>query len=189
MYFPYEQILEGDLDLVVRSALPVASLAPMVRRTLGDLDPRLSATDVRVLDTLVDLAISPRRFLVTLLGGFSMLALALACLGIYSTVAYGVGERVQEFGVRMALGASSGDIRTSVIRQTLTLAALGVTIGAIASFALARLMASLLYDTSTTDAVTFGLTALLLSVVAVVAGYVPAARASRVSPMAALRSE
>ena len=169
-------------------------LGQRMRNTIFDTwqaaSPRdLSATDVRTLDTLVDRAISPRRFLVALLGGFSLIALVLACVGIYSTVAFTVGERVQEFGVRMALGASAADIRTHVLRQTLVVAGIGVAVGGVASFLVARLMASLLYETSTADAATFGVTAFVLTGVAAIAAFIPAMRASRVSPMAALRSE
>ena len=188
-FLPYTQIDNGRLDLVVRSSLPIASISPAIRRTLGALDPRLSATDLRPLEALVDRAISPRRFLVALLGGFAIIALALACIGIYSTVAFSVGERVREFGVRMALGATAGDISRGVFRQTAMLAAVGVTIGALASLWLGRLMTSLLFETSATDALTFVVTALVLATVAIVAGYVPAARAARLSPMVALRDE
>ena len=188
-YLPYTQTGNTSMDLVVRSSLPVASIAPAIRRTLGALDPRLSATDLRPLDTLVDRAISPRRFLVALLGSFALIALALACIGIYSTVAFSVGERVREFGVRMALGATAGDISLGVFRQTATLAGIGVAIGALASLWVTRLMSALLYETSATDTMTFVVTALVLAAVAVVAGYVPAARAARLSPMVALRDE
>jgi predicted permease len=189
MYLPYTQTQDGGVDLVVRTALPASTMAPAIRRALGELDPSLSATDLRALDDLVERAISPRRFLVGLLGGFSLIAVALACLGIYSTVSFAVGERVREFGVRMALGATAGDIGRGVVRHTATLAALGVALGALASLWLGHLMTALLFETSATDAVTFGGTALLLSAVAIAAGYVPAARASRVSPMTALRSD
>jgi predicted permease len=189
MYLPFSQVNDGGLDLVVRSTLPAATVAPMIRRALGDLDPRLTATDARVIGDFVERAISPRRFLVALLSGFAILALGLASLGIYSTVSYGVGERVQEFGVRMALGASGTEIRRGVLAQTLTIVGTGVAIGALASFIVARLMTAMLFETSSTDVATFTLTALVLTAVALTAAYVPAARASRVSPMAALRSE
>lgn len=113
----------------------------------------------------------------------------LACLGIYSTIAYGVGERVKEFGVRMALGATAGDIRQGVVRQTLVIAAIGVAIGTVASLALTRLMTALLFDTSATDVTTFVSTAAVFVTVALAAGYLPAVRASRVSPMEALRDK
>ena len=189
MYLPYEQVGDGGLDLIVRSSLPAASAGATVRRTIAELDPTLSATDLRSMDELIERAISPRRFLVWLLGAFALIALVLASLGIYSTVAFSVGERVREFGVRMALGATATDISRGVLTQTATLAAMGVAFGGLVSLWLARLMTVLLYQTSSTDVATFVLTAVVLSAVAMVAGYVPAARAARVSPMAALRSE
>jgi predicted permease len=188
-YLPFTQSENTSMDLVVRSSLPVATIAPEIRRMLGALDPRLSATDLRPMETLVDRAISPRRFLVALLGSFAAIALALACVGIYSTVAFSVGERVREFGVRMALGATAGQISRGVFRQTAILAGIGLAIGALASLWVTRLMSSLLYETSATDAMTFAATALILAAVAVLAGYVPAARAARLSPMVALRDE
>jgi predicted permease len=189
VYFSYTQVRDAGLDLIVRTSLPAGTIAPAIRRTLGELDPGLSATDVRTLDTLIDRAISPRRFLVALLGGFSMIALVLACVGIYSTVAFTVGDRVKEFGVRMALGASSADIRTHVLRQTMVVAGTGVAVGGVASFLVARLMESMLYETSTADVATFGVTAAVLTGVAALAAYIPAMRASRVSPMEALRAD
>jgi hypothetical protein len=190
MYFSYAQVPDfAGMDVVLRSSLPPATMAPAVRGVLRTLDPMLSATDVRALETFVDRATSPRRILVALLGGFSLLALLLACLGIYSTVSYGVTERVQEFGVRMALGATAHDIRVGVVRRTLLVVLTGVAVGAAASFVVTRLMAALLFQTSTTDATTFASTAAVLLGVALLAGYLPAARASRVSPIEALRNE
>jgi ABC-type antimicrobial peptide transport system permease subunit len=186
---PYSQRGDGGLDLVIRTEVPTGTVAPAIRRTLGELDPSLSATDLRSLESLVERAISPRRFLVALLGSFALIALALACVGIYSTVAFSVGERVREFGVRMALGATAGDISRGVFRQTAILAGVGVAIGALASLWVTGLMSTLLYETSATDGLTFMGTAVILAAVAVVAGYVPAARAARLSPMVALRDE
>ena len=174
-------------DLIVRTPLEPASLVPTLRNTLSDIDPRLVATDVRVLDTLVDRATSPRRFLVSLLGGFSALALLLASLGIYGVVSYGVSRRTAEFGVRMALGATGREVRRQVIGDTLQLTLAGVAIGVLASLLLARVLGSLLYATSTTDPVTFVGAAVVLTIVAMAAGYVPALRASRIEPLRALR--
>lgn len=176
-------------ELIVRTSMDPASLAPALRATLADLDSRLIATDIRVLDALVDRATSPRRFLVALLAGFSGLALVLASLGIYGVVSYGVSQRTAEFGVRMALGATGRQVRRQVMRETLQLTAAGVAIGVAASFLLARVLASLLYATSTTDRATFAGAALLLSAVAIAAGYLPALRASRIEPLHALRGE
>lgn len=189
MYFSHAQMRDAGLDLVVRSSLPLVTLAPAIRQTLSGIDPSLSATDVRPVDALVERAISPRRLLVALLGGFSIVALALACVGIYSTVAFAVGERVREFGVRMALGASAGDIRLHVMRQILAVAGAGVALGAAGAFAVGRLMDGMLYETSSTDVATFLISAAILTATAAVASYIPALRASRLTPMAALRNE
>jgi ABC-type antimicrobial peptide transport system permease subunit len=161
----------------------------MLRKTLADVDSRLMATDVRLIDDLVDRAISPRRFMVSLLGGFSALALLLASLGIYGVVSYTVTQRVPEIGVRMALGATAGDVRRQVLGDTLRLAALGIAVGTAVSLTLGRVINSLLFATSATDPLAFGLMVLSLAVVALVAGYLPARRASRIDPMQALRAE
>ena len=189
MYLDSEQGGGLNPDLIVRTKLEPSSLAPALRAALGDVDARLIATDVRVLDTLVDRATSPRRFLVSLLGGFSALALILASLGIYGVVSYGVSRRTPEFGVRMALGATAGEVQRQVIGDTLKLTLAGVAIGVGVSLLLARVLGSLLYATSTTDPVTFVGAAVVLTIVAMAAGYVPARRASRIEPLRALRDE
>jgi predicted permease len=176
-------------DLIARTTLKPAALAPLLRATLTEVDASLVATDIRVLDTLVDRATSPRRFLVSLLGGFSIFALVLASLGIYGVISYGVTQRTPEFGVRMALGATGGEVRGQIFGDTLRLALAGVAIGVGASLALGRAIASLLYGTSPTDPLTFGTVGLVLVVVALFAGYLPALRASRIEPMRALRAE
>ena len=174
-------------DLIVRTTLPPASIASAVRGALTDVDPRLVASDVRILDTLVDRSLSPKRFLVSLLSGFSLIALLLASLGIYGVVSYGVSQRTAEIGVRMALGATGRDVRRQVIGDTLRLTLAGVAIGTAASLALARLIANLLYATSPFDPMTFVASVLVLTAVALVAGYLPALRASRIEPIRALR--
>jgi putative ABC transport system permease protein len=174
-------------DLIVRSTMTPEALTSSLRRTIGALDPRMTSTDFRPLDGLVDRAVSPRRFLVTLLGGFSALALLLACLGIYGVVSYTVSQRVQEIGVRMALGATAAAVGQQIIGGTLRLATIGIATGLIISLALARLIASLLFGISPTDPATFAATALALMLIAICAGAVPAIRAARIDPMTALR--
>jgi predicted permease len=186
MYFTEAQFAAPP-DLIVRSAMTPEALISSLRRTIGAFDPRMTTTDFRGLDGLVDRAASPRRFLVTLLGGFSVLALILACLGIYGVVSYTVSQRVQEIGVRMALGATAATVGQQIIGGTLRLAAIGIVAGLILSFGLARLIASLLFGTSPTDPATFTATALALVFIAMVAGAVPAIRAARIDPMTALR--
>jgi predicted permease len=189
MYLALAQGGGAGADLIVRTALPTTSLIPTLRRTLSEIDSRLMATDVRQIEHLVDRAVSPRRFMVWLLGGFSLLALILASLGIYGVVSYGVSQRIPEIGVRMALGASAGDVRRQIMTDTMTLAAIGIALGAGVSLALARVINSLLFATSATDPLTFAVMVALLATVALVAGYLPARRASRIDPMRALRAE
>jgi predicted permease len=189
MYLALAQGGGAGMDLIIRSSLPTASLLPVVRKTLADVDPRIVTTDIRLIEDLVDRAVSPRRFMVSLLGGFSVLAMALASLGIYGVVSYGVSQRAAEIGVRMALGATAGDVRRTVISETLRMALVGIAVGAGVSLALARVISSLLFATSATDPMTFGLMVVLLTMVALVAGYLPARRASRIDPMRALRAE
>ena len=137
---------------------------------------------------LVDRAVSPRRFLVLLLGGFAAFALILASLGIYAVVSYSVNQRVQEIGIRMALGASAADLQRGIVFRTLGLAALGLALGMAGSRVLSGALGSLLFGIATGDPATFIEVGTLLVAVAAIAGYIPALRASRIDPMIALRS-
>jgi ABC-type antimicrobial peptide transport system permease subunit len=164
-------------------------LAGSVREVLRPLAPNLVTNDFRTLQQLVDKSVSPRRFLVLLLGAFAGFALVLASLGIYALISYSVNQRTQEIGIRMALGASAGEVQTGIIAQTLRLAAMGMAIGAAVSFALARGLSGLLFQVTAADPATFAGMLLVLGTVALLAGYLPARRASRVDPMIALRCE
>jgi predicted permease len=189
MYIPIRQCRDwSSLDLVVRTALPPAELAAAVRVALKPVDPNLAANEFRTLQQLVDKSVSPRRFVVLLLGGFAVFALILASLGIYAVISYSVSQRTQEIGIRMALGATSGDLQASILRQTLVLAAVGMLVGVVASWALARALSGLLFGVTATDPVTFAGMLIVLTTVAALAGYLPARRASRIDPMIALRA-
>ncbi|SPE28293.1 conserved membrane hypothetical protein [Candidatus Sulfopaludibacter sp. SbA3] len=189
MYLPMRQTTDyGEVDLVVRTALPPSALAAAVRAALRPIDPNLPAGEFRTLQDLVDKAVSPRRFLVLLLAAFAGFALLLASLGIYAVISYSVNQRVQEIGIRMALGASSTDLQGRILLHTLGLAALGLALGMIASRVLASALGSLLFGVTAGDPVTFFGMGVLLIAVAAVAGYLPARRASRIDPMAALRA-
>jgi ABC-type antimicrobial peptide transport system permease subunit len=189
MYLPIRQIQDfSSVDLVVRTTLPPAALASSVRAALKPIAPNLPANEFRPLQQLVDKAVSPRRFVVMLLGGFALFALILASLGIYAVVSYSVSQRTQEIGIRMALGASANELQLRIILQTLGLAAIGLVLGTGASWALSRVVGGLLFGVTSTDPITFFAAAIMLSTVAVAAGYLPARRASRIDPMAALRS-
>jgi predicted permease len=189
MYLPMRQTSDySAIDLVVRTVLPPDRLASAVRVALRPIDPNLPVSQFRTLQDLVDKAVSPRRFLVLLLAGFAGFALLLASLGIYAVISYSVNQRVQEIGIRMALGASATDLQSRILLRTLGLAALGLALGMAVSRALTSALASLLFGVTPGDPATFiGMGALLI-VVAALAGYFPARRASRIDPMVALRA-
>ncbi len=188
MYLPASQAGPAGAVLVVRSALPPAVLAPWLLRTLRSINPAQPAMELRPLQTSVDRAVSPRRFFALLVMAFASLGLILAALGIYGVISYSVTQRAQEIGIRMAVGATAWQILTGVLSRTLGLAVTGIAIGTIASLAAARLIASLLFATAPTDPVAFLGAVVLLGATALMAGFVPARRASRVDPMAVLRN-
>ena len=189
MYLAMRQT--GDypaMQLVVRTALPPDSLAAGIRKALRPIDPNLPVRDFVTFQDLVDKAVSPRRFLVLLLAGFAAFALVLASLGIYGVISFSVSQRVQEIGIRMALGASALDVQRRIVLRTLGLAALGLALGMAGSRALSSTLGSLLFGVRSGDPITFIAMGALLTAVAAIAGYIPAWRASRIDPMIALRS-
>ena len=188
MYLPASQFGPAGAQLVVRTQLPPDVLASSVMATLRQINPGQPATEFRPIQGLVDHAVSPRRFFVLLVDIFAGLGLLLASLGIYGVISYSVTQRTQEIGIRMALGASRWNVQFSVIWKTLRLVLLGMVLGLVASFAASRLIAALLFGTAASDPQTFGAVTLLLLGVALLAGYLPAWRASRINPMIALRN-
>jgi putative ABC transport system permease protein len=187
-YIPMRQTQDyGTVDLVVRTSLPTAELASRLREALRPIEPDLPTANMRTLQTMVDRAVSPRRFVVLLLGGFAGFALVLASLGIYAVISYSVSQRTQEIGIRMALGASAETLQRSILLQTLGLAGIGMVVGIVASWALARTLSGLLFGVTSSDPVTFAGMLVILTGVAALAGYLPARRASRIDPMSALR--
>jgi predicted permease len=188
-YLPYAQLADyGTLSMVVRSRLPVPSITRSVERALRAADPALPVGDRQTLDAVVDRAVSPRRFILQVIGAFAGTALVLAALGIYAVLSYAVTQRVREIGIRMALGESAASVRQRVVRRTLFLAGIGVVVGLAVSLGAARLLRALLYGVGPTDLVSFGGTALVLLVASGIAGFIPALRASRTDPIEALRS-
>ncbi|HEX6462967.1 MAG TPA: FtsX-like permease family protein, partial [Vicinamibacterales bacterium] len=190
MYIPLRQCNDQpSSDLVVRSTLADGAISRAVRAALQPIAPTIGVNEFRPLQRLVDRSVSPRRFTLTMLGAFAVFALILASLGIYALISYSVNQRTQEIGIRMALGASAGDVQARIVGQTLGLAATGMVIGVAASWLLARSLKGLLYGVTATDPVTFAVMLCVLTVVATLAGYFPARRASRIDPLVALRVE
>jgi len=189
VYFPMTQMYDyHSLTMVVRSPLPLATLAPSVRAALQEADPMMPTGDFRTLESVVDRSISPRRFVLVLVGAFAGTGLALAALGIYAVLSFLVGQRIPEIGIRMALGESAAEVLRRVLGRTLVLAVTGVVIGVAAAIAVSRLMRSLLYGIGPNDVPTFAAVVLVLLAAAAAAGFLPAWRASRTDPIEALRT-
>ncbi|HSE37573.1 MAG TPA: ABC transporter permease [Blastocatellia bacterium] len=188
-YVPLAQNVWRAAYLVVRGQTNPTSLVSAIREQIWDLDKDIPIANLATMDQLLAESVAVPRFRTLLLGIFAALALALATVGIYGVISYSVTQRTHEIGIRMALGAQGGEVMTLVIRQGMVLALIGVAMGLAGSFALTRLIESLLFEVSTTDLGTFAGVAALLIVVAVLACWIPARRASRVDPMTALRCE
>ncbi len=175
--------------LAVRTSAEPLGLIEAVRNEVRALDKDLSLAEVKTLETVAGTAVAGRRFTLWLVGLFALTALLLAAIGIYSVLSYLVAQRTHEIGVRMALGAQLGDVLKLVVRQGMTLVLLGVVSGMAAAFGLTRLMKGLLFEVKATDPLTFASVAALLAVVALLACWIPARRATKVDPMVALRHE
>jgi putative ABC transport system permease protein len=188
IYLPATYDPEGA-QLVVRSQLPPNVLTTSIMPVLRHLHPAQPNNAFRPVQSLVDRAVSPRRFFVMFVGVFAGFALLLAALGIFGVISYSVTRQTHEIGIRMALGATASQVQWGVIAKTLRLALAGITAGTAGSFVIARWIASLLYQTEPTDSVAFGGMVLLLATIAILAGYLPSLRASRIDPMVALRHE
>ena len=179
----------GQMFLIVRTAGDRTALVSQLRREVAATDPQLPAFVIRTLATEIDTALIRERLLAMLSTVFGGLAVLLAAIGIYGVIAYSVGRRTQEIGVRMALGARPGDVRRLVMRETLTLAGLGVAIGIPCAIAAARLIAGFLYGASGADPAVLVGSAALLMLIGVIAAWAPAARAARIDPVTSLRYE
>ena len=189
IYVPFAQRPWANLNLIVRTAGDPHAYVAAVRARVLALDHEQPVTAIQTLDELLESGAAQPRFTAFLLGSLSGTALLLAIVGIYGVIAYSVAERTQEMGIRIALGAERVDILRLVLQQGLVLALTGIAIGLAASFALTRLLGSLLYRVSVTDPATFASGAVVFAVVATLASYLPARRAMRVDPMVALRNE
>jgi len=177
------------MNLIVRTDGDPGVLAGPVRAAVGEVGPGAPVTRVRTMDEVVSSALSRERFTLLLLGGFSVVALLLAAVGVYGVTAHAVAARTREIGVRMAVGAARADVARGVLREGLGLAAWGTGLGLVAGVALSRLIRSLLFETSPTDPWTFAQTATLLVIAALLAMLVPTLRAARLDPVQALRDD
>ncbi|MGB8476973.1 MAG: ABC transporter permease [Candidatus Acidiferrum sp.] len=194
IYFPEDQPLFGtyvnrDMTLAVRTSLDPTSVTNAIREQVASIDKDLPLYNIATMDQLVSASVAQPRLNLSLLVAFAVLALVLAAVGVYGVMAYAVTQRTQEFGIRMALGASSADVLKQVFLEGGRLAALGLALGLVAALMLTRLMSSLLFGVKPSDPLTLGLAAALLAFVALAACYIPARRATRVDPMVALRYE
>jgi predicted permease len=175
------------IKLMVRTEVAPLSVVGAIREEVRRLDPALPVTGVQTLDEIVGVSAAPQRLNATLLGAFAGAALLLAAVGIGGVLAISVSRRTPEIGIRLAVGASRGNVLLMVVRQGMTLVGAGLVIGLPAAFATTRLLTSLLFDVTAHDATSFAAATVLLCAVAVAACGVPALRASRINPIAALR--
>jgi putative ABC transport system permease protein len=189
IFYSIAQGANTSMHLVARTTTDPLSMISAARSAIRAVDPDQPVYRVMTMEQVLTNSIAQPRLTMLLLGVFAALALVLAVVGIYGVMSYAVAQRTHEIGIRMALGAHAGDVVALVIRHGMKLALAGVAAGLIASFALTRLMARLLFNVSASDPVTFAVIALLLTAVAMVACYIPARRATKVDPMIALRYE
>lgn len=187
LYLPFPQLPWGDMNLLLRTSLPPMGMISAVRAQIANLDPDQPITNIQTVDELMDHSRSQPRFVMLLLSVFSGTALALAIIGIYGVLSYSVAQRRQEFGIRLALGAGHSDLLHLVVRQGLLLAIAGIAVGVVAALLLTHLMSSVLYKVSARDLTTFILTPAVFLGIALLASYLPARRATKVSPIEALR--
>ena len=166
-----------------------AHFTPAIRATVRELDPNVPLAEVQTMSSLVDGATARERFYLMLLTTFAAVALALAAVGIYGVMSYAVSRRTHELGLRMALGARPTQLLVSVVRDGMTVAAIGGAIGIIGALAVSQLMATLLFGVEPTDPMTFVAVATTLGVVALIACYIPARRVTKIDPLAALRGD
>jgi len=188
-FLPYSMAPGPAMALAVRATLDPMRLASALRAAVRELDKDLPVSDVGTLSASIARSTGVRRFSVTLLAGFALLALVLASVGIYGVVSYSVARRRHEIGIRMSLGAARGHIAGMVVGRAVLLGALGVAIGVAGSFGLTRLLRTMLYGVSATDPIVFAAAAAFLLAVSALAAYLPARRAAAVDPLAALRDE
>jgi putative ABC transport system permease protein len=188
-YVPSSQTPLEDMTILVRTTTDPLSLVGAVRQAVWSIDPNQPISNVSSLEKVVDDSIAQRRLNMLLMGLFGGLAMLLSAVGIYGLLSHAVTQRTQEMGIRMALGAQAGDVLKLVLKQGMMLALAGEAIGLVAAFALTRLIRGLLFGVTPNDALTFIAVVGVLTIVALLACYIPARRATKVDPLIALRYE
>jgi len=187
MYFPLPQSYRSAVKLHVRSAMAAGPAIEAIRQAFHELDPDLPVTETVTMDQHMEEAVFAQRIAATLLSIFGGLALTLAAVGLYSVMSYAVSQRTHEMGIRLALGASPGELRRMVVRSGMRVAIVGLVIGAVGAAGVSQLLTSLLNGVSPTDPITFSVVVALLGAIAFAAAFIPARRASSVDPVVALR--
>jgi putative ABC transport system permease protein len=190
-YIDFRQDLESwsRMGFVIKTQTDPAVMVSAVRSSLVSVDPQQPVYAVEPMEKLLSSSVAPRKFVMSLIGSLAVVALALAIVGIYGVISFSVNERTREIGIRMALGAKRSDVLGMVLGQGMRVAGLGIVIGLAIAFGVTRLLTSLLFEVSATDLTTFLLVAATLGVVAAMACYLPARRATKVDPLIALRNE
>ena len=188
-YYPLFQQASSDFFLVARGSAGSPDLTNALQSAVRSADPNQPVTDLKTMDQRIAISMGSRRSALTLLGVFAVMALTLASVGLFGLMRYSVIQRTQEIGVRMALGASQQTVLVMVLKEAFRLAVAGLAFGLLAAFALTRILGSLLYGVSPTDPATLSVTAVILLLVALLASWLPAYRATRIDPLVALRYE
>jgi ABC-type antimicrobial peptide transport system permease subunit len=189
VYLPAAHNRGMHLSFVLRTGLPVGSMARSIRLAVAQIDPNVPVTAVRSMAEIVAGSTAQRRFQTMLLTAFACIAMLLAAVGIYGTLSYSVNRRYREIGIRLALGARSGDVGTLVLRQALTPVVLGLAAGSLAAFFLMRALAAMLYGVGSGDAATYCFSSTIVLVVAVASCWLPTRRAMRLNPMETIRCD
>jgi putative ABC transport system permease protein len=189
VYFSATQLPQRTMTLLVRTTGEPSAIVPAIARAVHDIDPAQPVSQVRSLQDWLDESAAQPRFTTTLSGVFALVALMLAAVGVYGVLSYSVAQRTQEIGVRMAIGAARAQILRLVLRGGMAWALPGIAIGLLGAFALSRVLGTLLFEVGPRDPITYSAVGVMLALVAMVACYIPAARATRIDPVIALRTE
>ena len=189
LFWPASQHFNANTTVVARSSLPSEQVVRMIQQAVHDLDPTLPFYQAGSLDDHLGLPLLPARLAASMLGAFGVLAIVLAATGVYGVMAYAVSRRKREIGIRIAIGASRPQVMRLVLVRTFVLLAVGTVLGTLVALAIGGQFSPILYGVSPRDPVTFALAALLMAVIAFIAAWLPARRATRIEPSSALREE